>query len=194
MINNKPNIEIEYKFKVEDKDSLVSLLDGLADAKKLREYQSNVMFDNLQETMQNTNGRIRVRKIGIKGKKELTYKKPLSSKNGAKREIEYEIEFSDSNTQIENILYEMCFMPKSSYELYRTEWRIRNVQVTLDEYPYGNYIEIEGNEEEIQIVAKELNYDVSKGITKPTDTLFQEWRKERGLPVKLHMRFDDFDK
>lgn len=194
MTNNKPDIEIEYKFKVEDKESLVSLLDHLSGDKKPREYQSNVMFDNPQELMQITDGRIRVRTLGESGKKELTYKKPLPPENGAKHEIEYEIEFFDSNNQIENILTAMEFVPNSSYERYRTEWRIKNVQITLDEYPYGDFIEIEGEKDAIENMAKELHFDISQGITKPTDTLFQEWRKERALSFKPHMKFDDFDK
>lgn len=194
MTNNKPDIEVEYKFKVENKNSLVSLLDQKFKDKKPIEHQRNVMFDNPQGLMQVTDGRIRVRTLGESGNKTLTYKKPLPSENGAKREIEYEIEFMDTNSQIEKILEAMEFTPGTSYERYRTEWKIGNAHILLDEYPYGDFIEIEGLKEEIEAIAKELEFDISKGLTKPTDTLFQEWRKERDLPFKPHMRFDDFNK
>jgi len=194
MTNNKLDIEVEYKFKIEDKSALIALLDRKALNKKSREYQNNVMFDNPQKLMQVTDGRVRVRTSGESGNKTLTYKKPLPAENGAKMEIEYEIEFTDINSQIEKILEAMEFTPKTSYERYRTQWQIGNSHVTLDEYPYSDFIEIEGAKEEIELLAKEFGFDIARGLTKPTDTLFQEWRKEKGLPFKPHMRFYDFNK
>ncbi len=190
----KPDIEVEYKFKVESKEALIALLDREATKKKPREYQISVMFDNPQALMQITNGRIRLRTIGGSGHKTLTYKKPLHSKNGEKREIEYEIRFIDTNGQIEKILEVMEFTPSSSYECYRTEWQTGGVCVTLDEYPYSSFIEVEGPKDMIGKKAKELGFKLKDSLTKPTDTLFQEWRKERGLQFKPHMKFNDFDK
>lgn len=192
--NTKPNIEVEYKFEVENKDALISSLDKKTKNKKNREYQSNIMFDNPQRLMQATDGRIRVRVLGKSSNKTLTYKKPLVSKNGAKREIEYEIKFTDTNGQIEKILKAMEFIPSSSYERYRTEWKIGNAHITLDEYPYSDFIEIEGQQDQIEKIAKELGFRLRDGLTKPADTLFQEWRRGKGLPFKPHMRFNDFDK
>lgn len=194
MTSNKPDIEVEYKFKVVDKKALVTLLDKKSKEKKPREYQSNVMFDNPQGLMHTTDGRVRVRILGKSGNKTLTYKKPIPSEDGAKREIEYEIEFTDTTEQIEKLLEKIEFTPSTSYERYRTEWKIGDVDITLDEYPYSDFIEIEGPKDKIESIAKELEFDTSKGLTKPADTLFQEWRKERGLGFKPYMRFDDFDK
>lgn len=193
-MNRKPDIEIEYKFKVDDKAKLIVLLDSKSSKTISRQYQSNVMFDNSGGLMQITDGRIRVRTLGETGEKTFTYKRPLPSENGAKREIEYEIQFTDSNKQIEKILGAMEFTPTTSYERYQTKWEIGDVEVTLDEYPYADIIEIEGEEEEIEKLANKLGFDINDGLTKPADTLFQEWRKERGLPFKPHMRFEDFDK
>lgn len=193
-MTNKKNIEVEYKFFVEDKQNLIRILDSKTANKKPRQYQKSVMFDNPARLMQTTNGRIRVRTLGDTGNKTFTYKKPLPPENGAKREIEYEVTFQDPKGQIEKILQAMEFTPSTSYERYQTKWEIDRVHVTLDEYPYADIIEIEGEKEDIEKVAKELGFDIKKGLTKPVDTLFQEWRKERGLPFKPHMRFNDFDK
>jgi len=193
-MKNKQNIEIEYKFFVEDKKSLIRILDSKASKKKPRQYQSNVMFDNSARLMQVTDGRIRVRTLGKSGSKVLTYKKPLPPKNGAKREIEYEISFQDPNGQIEKILEAMDFKPTTSYERYQTSWEIDGIHITLDEYPWADIIEIEGKKDNIEQLAREFGFDTKQGLTKPVDTLFQEWRKERGLLFKPHMRFNDFDK
>jgi len=192
-MKNKQNIEIEYKFWVKDKQNLIKKLDKMTTAKKPRQYQKSVMYDNPQAIMQKTNGRIRVRTFGNSGEKALTYKKPISSKNGAKREIEYEIFFKDPNNQIEKILEAMEFRATTSYERYQTKWEIDGVEITLDEYPFADIIEIEGKIQKIKKLAKDLGFNIKDGLTKPVDTLFQEWRKERELSFKPHMRFDDFD-
>ena len=82
------NIEIEYKFKIESnnknsKIELINTLNKIAEKSYDREYQSNVMYDNKDNLMQKTNGRIRLRYLGNTGNKVLTYKKPLKSINGA---------------------------------------------------------------------------------------------------------------
>ena len=193
-MSNKHYIELEYKFWVKDKKSLIKILDSRANAKKPRQYQSNVMFDNPAGIMQATDGRIRVRTLGDSGDKTLTYKKPLPPQNGAKREIEYEIKFHDPDRQIEKILEAMEFRPTTSYERFQTRWEVNGVHVTLDEYPFADIIEIEGEKKAIEQLAQKLGFSIKQGLTKPIDTLFQEWRKERGLTFKPHMKFDDFNK
>lgn len=190
----KQSIELEYKFTVLDKRALVSLLDKKYSKKKNRQYQSSVMFDNPSGLMKVTDGRIRVRTLGEDGKKTLTYKRPLPPKDEAKREIEYEIKFYDKSGNIEKILEAMEFTPSSSYERYQTSWEAGEAHITLDEYPYGVFIEIEGPKDKIERVASELSFSLEDGLTKPADTLFQEWRKERGLPFKPHMNFTDYGK
>lgn len=193
-MNKKVNIELEYKFWVKDKKSLIKILNTKTSKKKPCQYQNNMMFDNPAGLMQITDGRIRVRTLGNSGNKTLTYKKPLPPKNGAKREIEYEVVFKDTKSQIEKILEAMKFEPTTSYERYQTSWEINGVNVTLDEYPYADIIEIEGKKQAIEKIAEELGFNIQEGLTKPTDTLFQEWRRKRGLPFKPHMRFNDFNK
>ena len=188
------NIEIEYKFKIENKNDLINILNKTAKKGYDREYQSNIMYDNKDNLMQKTNGRVRLRYLGDDGRKVLTYKKPLESVNGAKKEIEYEINFDDKEEQIEKILNAMEFHITTSYERYRTEWKLNNTHITLDEYPFANFIEIEGQQKDIEEVVKILKLDIKNALDKPADTLFQEWRKEHNLPFKEQMRFEDYDK
>ena len=188
------NIETEYKFKIENKENIIDILNRIAEKSYDREYQSNIMYDNKDELMQKTNGRVRLRYLGDDGRKVLTYKKPLESVNGTKREIEYEINFNDKEEQIEKILNAMEFHITTSYERYRTEWKMNDTHITLDEYPFANFIEIEGEQKNIEEVASILKLDFNKALDKPADTLFQEWRKEHNLSFKGQMRFEDYDK
>jgi len=186
--------EIEYKFKIDDLLGIISKLNSIAKQTINRQYQLNVMFDNRQGEMAKTNGRIRVRTIGESGQKVLTYKKPIENLDGAKREIEHEIEFSDKNGDIEMILDRMGYSPTTSYERHRSEWLNNDVSIAVDEYPFANFLEIEGGIDKIKTVVKQIGLEEKDGLTDPADTLFQKWRKENNLPFKPHMRFDDFDK
>jgi predicted adenylyl cyclase CyaB len=192
----RKRIEVEYKFEIKKKlaKKVIRLLDETANEKMPREYQNNIMFDNHAGLMKITNGRIRVRTLDRQGGKTLTYKKPISPENGAKREIEYEVKFFDPRNQIEKILKAMEFSPSTSYERYQTKWIIGGVVVSLDEYPYTNFLEIEGPMKKIEVLVRKLGFTPKKGLTKPVDTLFREWRKKRNLPDRPYMRFSDFNK
>lgn len=187
------NIEVEYKFKLtESADKILSKLTELGYTISKRNYEKTVMYDNKAELMQVTDGRIRLRQSG--DKYSLSYKKPLPAEPGKpKREIEYETSVGNFET-IAKILETMEFSPSSSYEKYRTKAEKDGVQVTIDEYSYQTFIEIEGSEEKIARVAELLNLNVKDHINLPADTLFNIWRKERGLPESMHMRFDGYDK
>lgn len=185
-------IEIELKFQIEKKDirKIIESLKNLGYVLEIqRIYEKTVMYDNPQGVMQTTNGRIRLRASGKKY--ELCYKKPIP-REGIKTEIEYEIEVSDFETT-EKILEMMEFTPTTSYERHRTVL-VGAVKITIDEYPFSSFIEIEGEEEDIKKVALDLGFNIKDNLTDPCDTLFQKWRKEQGLPFKPHMLFKDYDK
>lgn len=67
------------------------------------------------------------------------------------------------------------------------------VKLDLDEYPFANFLEIEGEEDSVKKVASNLGFDLSAALTKACDTLFTEWRAAKGLVMKPHMRFEDYD-
>ena len=151
------------------------------------------MFDNADGLMERTDGRIRLRQHG--DKITLSYKKPLPTDGYHKKEIEFETEVGNFAI-IENILKMMEFLPTTSYEKYTTHLKFKDseAEIDLQKYPFATFLEIEGEEKEIEKVAKELDIDIKKALTKPVDTLFYEWREKRGLPIKDHMKFEDYDK
>lgn len=188
-------IEIELKFQIEKKGirKIVESLKNLGYVLKIqRIYEKTVMYDNHQGIMQTTDGRIRLRVSGEKY--ELCYKKPIT-RDEIKMEIEYEVGVSDFD-MTEKILEMMEFAPTTSYERYRTVLVSADgaVKITIDEYPFSSFIEIEGGKENIKEVALDLGFDLKDNLTDPCDTLFQRWRKERGLPFKPHMLFNDYNK
>lgn len=123
----------------------------------------------------------------------MSYKKPFDSNSNIKKEIEYEINVSDFDNA-KKIIEAMGFFPVSSYERYRTTFERDNVKIMIDEFPFANFVEVEGDEVDVVNVSKELGFNIEDSLSLPCDTLFQKWRKERGLQFKEHLTFEDFDK
>lgn len=179
-------LEIELKFLL-DAAKRRSLRD--LQCIKPRIYQRTVMFDNDAQLMDKTNGRLRLRQTG--SEVSLSYKKPLPSEV-VKKEIEWETRINDWESG-KKLLEAMGFQQTTSYEKYRTTFDYNGLNIEIDEYPFATFIEIEGIETAAKRAALELGFNLEEALLKPCDTLFTEWRAAKGLPMKSHMRFADFN-
>jgi adenylate cyclase, class 2 len=185
--------EIEYKFALIDTvDNFTEKLKSLGYEIGERNFEKTVMYDNAEQLMQISDGRIRLRISG--NKSSLSYKKPLPSKSGEpKKEIEYET-VVDSFEVTALILETMNYHVTSQYEKYRTKIMDGAVQITIDEYPYQTFVEIEGGESHIKDIATKLGFELNDHINLPADTLFNIWRSQKGLKESMNMTFDDYNK
>ena len=185
---NKKNIEVELKFEI-NKSEIVSFnkkLKNLGFILSKRVYELNVMYDNPSQIMQTTDGRIRLRKSG--GDAILTYKKPLSRK-GIKKEIEYETKVSNFDI-MEKILKMMEFTKTTSYERYRSYFHKNDIEVMIDEFPYGVFVEIEGNERVIIGVSNDLGFNIKDNLTDSCDTIYTKRCIEKGIEPSKHILFN----
>ena len=96
---------------------------------------------------------LRLRKIG--DFTVLTYKERVATENGAKRKIEFETNVSDVDAT-EAIIEHLGYKLTAVYEKRRKYWRLGEVEVVLDELPFGLYMEIEGTSEAIEKAQKKL--------------------------------------
>ena len=100
---------------------------------------------------------LRLRKIG--DFTLLTYKERVKSENGgensAKRKIEFETNVSDVDAA-EKIIEHLGYKLTAVYEKRRKYWILGDVEVVLDELPFGLYMEIEGTDEAIEKAEKKL--------------------------------------
>ena len=96
---------------------------------------------------------LRLRKIG--DFTVLTYKERVKSENGAKRKIEFETSVSDVEA-MEGIIEHLGYRLTAVYEKRRKYWHFGDVEVVIDELPFGLYMEIEGTDEAIQKAEKKL--------------------------------------
>ena len=74
----------------------------------------------------------------------LTFKRRLPDLSDVKHQTEYETEISDPEAA-DRILRELTLTPTLVYEKRRRTWSLRSVELTVDELPFGLYMEIEGS-------------------------------------------------
>lgn len=77
-----------------------------------------------------------------------------------------------------DIFAELGFTKRSIMEKYRINYSYQNTKISIDELPFGIYIEIEGNPKDIVRTAKELSLDLSKKITVTYWDLFEKYKRK----------------
>ena len=120
------------------------------------DFQKEVFEVNYQHRggeMDERGATLRLRKIG--DFTVLTYKEKVASENGAKSKIEFETSVSDVDAA-EAIIEHLGYRLTAVYEKRRKYWMLGDVEVVLDELPFGLYMEIEGTSEAIEKVQKKL--------------------------------------
>ena len=180
--------ETEVKFCIKDPSRLEAKLhESKAQLFSPRTFEVNLRFDNQNGDLTRTGRVLRLRKDNLA---RLTYKDHGRQIQGAlnRREIEFVADDFDSARQfIEALGYEVVFI----YEKYRTVYEYKGTHIMLDELPYGNFIEIEGEMETLRPIADELNLDWSKAIPASYHTLFERLGGLRGLTFR-DLTFENF--
>ncbi len=89
---------------------------------------------------------LRLRKTG--DKTALTYKERIAGEGNFKHQIEFETGITDADAA-ENIIEKLGYRVSVVYEKRRRSWQLGQVEVVLDEVPFGFYMEIEGEMDQI---------------------------------------------
>ena len=88
-------------------------------------------------------------------KTTLTYKEKTGVIDDFKHQIEFETEVTDVEAT-ENIIQKLGYKLAIVYEKHRKAWLFNDVEIVLDELPFGYYMEIEGEKEAILTTEKQL--------------------------------------
>ena len=101
----------------------------------------------------------------------LTYKGPSASKDGVR--VREEIEFSVSDYRsARQLLESLGYQVAMIYEKYRRSYDLLGTHISLDELPYGNFVEIEGPDvETIRAVNSILGLNWERGVPASYTTL-----------------------
>ena len=158
-------VEIEVKISV---DSFENVRDNILKAGGTRissVSEKNVMYDT-------HSGDLRKEDIGLRLRCEtdlhnglhkdgtrditLTIKGPRASGNIKKR-AEFELNLSDFE-EAGHMVECMGFSRRLIYEKKREKWALFGTKIFLDELPFGLYVEIEGENDDILMAAKRLGF------------------------------------
>jgi len=170
--------ENEVKFCVFDLMKIASCLRELKARLFLpRTFEVNLRFDVPTGDLKRTGRVLRLRRDKLA---RLTYKDNSQNIQGAltRREIEFVVDDFESARQfIEALGYQVAFL----YEKYRTTYEYKRTHIMLDELPYGNFVEIEGELEMLRPIANELHLDWDKAIPASYHALFERLQQTHGL-------------
>ncbi|RIK18520.1 MAG: class IV adenylate cyclase [Anaerolineae bacterium] len=117
-------------------------------------FERNVRFDTPDEALLRRQELLRLRQDA---RVRLTFKGPAAEDaiSEAKVREEIELEVGDFD-RMALILERLGLQPMQVYEKYRETYRWGNIEIVLDELPYGNFVELEGSEDGLKTVAAAL--------------------------------------
>jgi adenylate cyclase class 2 len=146
-------IEIEKKYRI-DKKRLVEL------AAKLIELGATFSYETFEENYLHRGGELEAHTAFLRLRKTdkvntLTYKEKVVTNDGFKRQIEFETDVSDVEAT-EHIIEKLGYKLSVVYEKHRKAWHLGDVEVVLDEVPFGYFMEIEGSMKDIHKTEKLL--------------------------------------
>ena len=174
--------EIEAKFYVQHPEDLERRIEFLgAKSGEGRVYERNLRFDTPGRNLKRAGRVLRLRQDNAA---RITYKEGSSFQGGAlsRREVEFSVsDFEAAQEFIEALGYEVAF----SYEKYRTTYKWNNIEIMVDEMPYGNFVEIEGDSSALKSTAEKLGLDWGTSIPESYSTLFDN------LSARLRLDFRD---
>ncbi len=182
--------EIESKFYVRDLKAIEKRLVVLGATCSLpRGFEYNLRFDDAQGSLGRQHKVLRLRKSDDV---RLTYKGPGERLGGSISRAETELVVSDFDTAqqlIESLGYRVWMV----YEKYRAMYAFEGALVTLDELPYGHFVEIEGeNPDSISKIAAKLGLNPAAAIPASYQGLFEQLKALKNLPAK-NLTFWEFE-
>lgn len=183
------NQELEVKFFVTDLKKIERIAQSCGSVlSQPRTYESNLRFDTPDRRLQSN---LQVLRLRLDSEARLTFKGPAKLFGGAR--LREEIEFVASDYETARLfLLALGFDVVMAYEKYRTVYDLENVHITLDELPYGNFLELEGDDPQVlQKISLLLGIDWEAQATGSYAFLFDQLKLEHGFTFR-DLTFENF--
>jgi adenylate cyclase class 2 len=182
--------ETEAKFYVRELNRIKSQLEKLnAHLIQERVLETNIRFDLPGASLR---AKGRVLRLRRDTEARLTYKSGSIKEQGvlSREEIEFVVEdFEKAKRFLEALGYQKLVY----YEKYRTTYELNKTHIMLDELPYGDFVEIEGETiDVIRMAAGQLNLNWKAAIGTSYSALFE--RVQRALKLSVQdLSFANFE-
>lgn len=199
--------EARYYFSTEKLNDIILKLrsiEGLQMGE--RSYEKTTQFDNYDEKnsfySKEIDGRFRVRitKSNSSSKCKLSWKRRIKSTFSTDVNKEEEVELTIKSDEYENLIFIINNVLKmksmESYERYRTIFTNADVEISVDEYPFGVALEIENksNDKDPEGIVKKwselLKLNIQDAYRLSWDDKYTELCKEQGIEHYNHVTFD----
>ena len=181
--------ELEVKFIIASLPALESRLHSLgAQLVQPRLHEVNLRLDTPDLALTKSLQVLRLRQDSLA---RVTYKGPGRDQDGVRIRQELEFVASDFDTA-HNLFKALGYDVAMMYEKYRTVYDLDDVHVTLDEMPYGDFIEVEGPlPESIQAASQRLGVAWEARLLDSYTALFDQLRSVMGFTFR-DLSFENF--
>jgi adenylate cyclase, class 2 len=182
-------LEQEIKFYINNLARIAERLTVCgADLTRPRTLERNLRMDTIDNSLQENGRLLRLRKDD---RVRVTYKDNAQIEDGVITRTE--IEFTADDFEVTRKFFEaLGYRVVVTYEKYRRVFKLGDVIVTLDELPFGDFVEIEApNKSLITGVTQMLGLDWSRAIPTNYLGLFEIVKKNVPLDIK-DLTFEDF--
>lgn len=189
-MTSENSLEIEVKFLVTDEGAFREKLKAAgAELVRDRLHERNVRFDDKAGTLLKEGKLLRLRQDDAA---RLTFKGIAHEDRQSEAKVREELETTVGDFElVKAILGRLGFEPRQVYEKYRETFRLGDVEVVLDELPFGRFVELEGSEVDIREAARRLGLPWEKRILDNYLLLMARAKAHYGLPFD-DLTFDNF--
>ncbi len=190
------HLEVEIKFYISDIGHTRNVILQQGAEPESSCFETNIRFDDVSGTLCAGHKLLRLRqdsvcRLTVKAPPEFSSDEITDHPAGQFKIFrEYEVTVSDFQT-MSDMLKQLGFYPRQIYEKHRETFRLCHTELCLDTLPYGHFLEIEGEGENIRHVARLLGLDWEKRITANYLRLFENIRQYLHLPFE-DVTFDNF--
>lgn len=184
------NLEVEVKFWQPNLASLRNrVVAAGGDLKKPRLFERNLVLDTADNRLRHNDQLLRLRqdtavRLTFKGKS------PDGTDSEARVVEELEVAVADF-AAMAAILQRLGLKPSRVYEKYRETFQLEDIEIVLDELPFGNFVELEGPENAIKAAAKKLGLDWRQRIVTNYLSLMDQLIAHHDLPF-TDLTFENF--
>jgi adenylate cyclase, class 2 len=182
----KNNLEIEVKLACDTLDRLQRAnLDLQIVA--VRHFEDNWLLDSKDQELFKQGAALRVRSVDNKG--VLTYKGVVHDSETSILKVREEIESAvDAPEKVVELFERLGFHRSFRYQKYRTVYNLagadKSLTVTFDETPMGNFIEIEGDEDDVLQTLQVAGFSADEIIRESYPELQAHRCQQRGIPLE----------
>lgn len=182
-------LECELKYLEADLAELAERLRLAGAGTSGRYFEANTVFDRPDRSLKRDGILLRLREK--QGHAVLTVKRPPEAPEPSALKVFEEIETGvDDGAAMAEALGALGFAPAFRYEKVREKWRYMDCVICLDRLPFGEFVEIEGDEARVLACAAELGLNAACTTKATYHGLNIEYRVAKGLEPDENFVFE----